>query len=154
MHINRNLQKKVVSDGGAVLVTAEDTSMPITAPFSEGVTYELCAGIIDKNMTLRSLMRQEILEECGYDVPEENIQEIASFRAGVGSTGALQTCFFAKVSDEMQVTSGGGNPQEGERIEVFYLPLEKSREFVFDNSKHKPAGLMFAFMWYFDMFKV
>ena len=154
MHVNRNLNKKPLTDGSAVTMAAEDSSLPITAPVSEGVTYELCAGIIDKNMSLAGLMKQEILEECGYDVPEENLQEVVSFRGGVGSTGALQTVFFAEVTDEMCVSKGGGNLQEGEQIEVFYLPLEKSREFVFDATKHKPAGLMFAFMWYFNKFKV
>ncbi|KAL9954572.1 hypothetical protein ACROYT_G042128 [Oculina patagonica] len=154
MHINRNLHKKDSTDGSAVSMAAEDASLPITAPFSEGVTYELCAGIIDKNTSLASLMKQEILEECGYDVPEQNLQEVVSFRGGVGSTGALQTFFFAEVTDEMCVSKGGGNLHEGERIEVFYLPLEKSREFLFDTTKQKPAGLMFAFMWYFNKFKV
>ena len=154
MHVNRCLYKKTLNDGSAISMTTEDASVPITAPFTEGVTYELCAGIIDKNMSLRSLMKLEILEECGYDVPEENLQEVASFRAGVGSTGALQTLFFAEVTDDMCVTKGGGNSQEGEMIDVFYLPLEKSREFLFDASKHKPGGLMFAFMWYFNKFKV
>ena len=154
MHINRNLHKTVSTDGSAVSMKAEDSSLPITAPYSEGVTYELCAGIIDKNMSLASIMRQEILEECGYDVPEENLQEVVSFRGGVGSTGSLQTFFFAEVTDAMCVSKGGGNLQEGERIEVFYLPLEKSREFLFDATKQKPAGLMFAFMWYFNKFKL
>lgn len=154
MHVNRNLHKKALNDGSAVTMTADDSSLPITAPFNEGVTYELCAGIIDKNMSLAGLMKQEILEECGYDVPEENLQEIASFRGGVGSTGSLQTFFFAKVTDEMCVSQGGGNLSEGEKIEVFYLPLENSKEFVFDATKHKPAGLMFAFMWYFNKFNI
>lgn len=154
MHINRNLHKKVVNDGSSVSMTTEDSSVPITAPFSEGVTYELCAGIIDKNVSLASLMKQEILEECGYDVPVENLQEITSFRSGVGTTGALQTLFFAEVTDEMCVNKGGGNSDEGEMIEVFYLPLEKSREFMFDITKHKPAGFMFAMMWYLDKFRV
>ena len=154
MHVNRNLHKKALTDGSAVTMTADDSSLPITAPFNEGVTYELCAGIIDKNMSLAGLMKQEILEECGYDIPEENLQEVVSFRGGVGSTGSLQTFFYAEVTDEMIVSQGGGNLNEGERIEVFYLPLDKSREFVFDATKHKPAGLMFAFMWYFNKFNI
>lgn len=154
MHVNRKLNKKVLNDGSTVSMATEDSSIPITAPLSEGVTYELCAGIIDKNMSRVSLIKQEILEECGYDVPEENLQEITSFRGGVGTTGALQTFFFAEVTDEMCVSKGGGNMQEGEMIELFYLPLEKSREFMFDLTKHKPAGFMFALMWYFDKFKV
>lgn len=154
MHINRNLHKKEQNDGSAVSMATEDSSIPITAPFSQGVTYELCAGIIDKNISRVGIMKQEILEECGYDVPEENLQEIISFRSGVGTSGSLQTLFFTEVTDDMCVNKGGGNLQEGEMIEVFYLPLEKSREFMFDETKHKPAGFMFALMWYFDKFKV
>ena len=154
MHINKNLHKKVLNDGSSVSMATDDSSIPITAPFSEGVTYEMCAGIIDKDISPASTMKQEILEECGYDVPEEKLQEIVSFRSGVGSSGALQTFFFAEVTDEMCVSKGGGNVQEGEMIDVFYLPLEKSREFMYDDTKQKPAGFMFALMWYFDKFKV
>lgn len=154
MHINKNLHKKVLNDGSSVSMATDDSSIPITAPFSEGVTYEMCAGVIDKNISPASTMKQEILDECGYDVPEEKLQEIVSFRSGVGTSGALQTFFFAEVTDEMCVSKGGGNVQEGEMIDVFYLPLEKSREFMYDDTKQKPAGFMFALMWYFDKFKV
>ena len=153
MHFNRNLCNEGLADGSAVTMTTEDMSIPITAPFSEGVTYELCAGIVDKNVSLRTLIKQEILEECAYDVPEENLQEIASFHSVVGCVGALQTCFFVEVTDEMCVNKGEGNLREGGRIEVFHLPLAKSREFLFDTTKHKPAGVMFAFMWYFNKFQ-
>lgn len=154
MHINRNLHKKVITDGSAVSMATGDSSFPISAPVSEGITFELCAGIIDQHLTPANLMKKEILEECGYDVPEENLQKVASFRSGVGSSGALQTLFFAEVTDEMRVNAGGGNLHEGERIEVYYLPLDNSRQFVFDETKQKPAGLMFAFMWYFNKFQV
>lgn len=154
MHINRSLYMDGLRGNSCVSMTTEDSSIPITAPFSEGVTYELCAGIIDQNISPARTMKQEILEECGYDVPEENLQKIASFRSGVGSSGALQTFFFAEITDDMCVSMGGGNTDEGEMIEIFYLPLEKSREFIFDSTKQKPAGIMFAFMWYFDKFMV
>jgi len=139
----------------SINVKTEDPSTKVVAPPSTGITYELCAGIIDKEISLTAIMKEELLEECGYNVPEENIKKICKCRAGVGSTGAEQTLFFATVTDEMIVEgAGGGNLFEGERIEVFYLPLDKSREFVFDETKEKPAGLMFAFMWYFEKFKV
>ncbi|XP_031551032.1 uridine diphosphate glucose pyrophosphatase NUDT14-like isoform X1 [Actinia tenebrosa] len=154
MHVNRKLHNKN-SGANPVSVKADDSSMKALADASAGITYELCAGIVDQNISLKSLMKQELLEECGYNVPEENIHKITSCRAGVGSTGSVQTSFYAEVTDDMIIDgAGGGNLNEGERIEVFYLPLEKSREFVFDETKEKPLGLMFAFMWYFDKFKV
>ena len=50
MHFNRNLHEKVSTDGSAVSMTAEDSSLLITAPFREEVTYKLCAGKKIKSM--------------------------------------------------------------------------------------------------------
>ena len=36
-------------------MTTEDLSAPVTASVSEGVPYELCAGIVDKHASLKSL---------------------------------------------------------------------------------------------------
>lgn len=154
MHNNRKLHNQANGISGIQVKTEDPTTKALASP-NTGVTYELCAGIIDKDTSLTALMQQELLEECGYNVPEENIKKICKCRAGVGSTGAEQTLFYAKVTDDMIVEgAGGGNLFEGERIEVFYLPLGKSREFVFDETKEKPAALLFAFMWYFEKFKV
>lgn len=49
-------------------------------PPSLGLTIELCAGIIDKNKSLVEIAREEVIEECGYDVPLDSIQEIQTFR--------------------------------------------------------------------------
>jgi UDP-sugar diphosphatase len=53
-----------------------------------GITYELCSGIVDKeDKDLLEITKEEILEECGYDVPVKNIFEVNTFRAGIGITG-------------------------------------------------------------------
>ncbi|XP_064420848.1 uridine diphosphate glucose pyrophosphatase NUDT14 isoform X3 [Latimeria chalumnae] len=50
-------------------------------PASVGITYELCAGIVDKpDLSLEEIAKQEILEECGYDVPVANLKKITSYR--------------------------------------------------------------------------
>ena len=147
MHINRKLH---TPSHGELDKEKEDAGLAITAPFWQGITFELCAGIVDQNISLKTLTRQEIFEECGYDVPEDRIQRITSCRSGVGISGTLQTMFYAEVSDTMQVGSGGGNPHEGERIELYYLPVDQARDFLFDESKPKPSGLLFAFMWWLD----
>lgn len=44
-------------------------------PASTGITLECCAGIIDKpHLNPAEIVKQETLEECGYDVPIENFQ--------------------------------------------------------------------------------
>jgi UDP-sugar diphosphatase len=37
-------------------------------PPKEAITLELCAGIIDKDMSIADIAREELIEECGYDV--------------------------------------------------------------------------------------
>ena len=49
-------------------------------PGTMGVTYELCAGIVDKAASLKQIAKEEIFEECGYDVPLEQIEKITSYR--------------------------------------------------------------------------
>ena len=49
-------------------------------PISAGVTIELCAGLVDKDCSLAETARQEVLEECGYDVPVEQFEVIVAAR--------------------------------------------------------------------------
>ena len=40
----------------------------------------MCAGIVDKHLSLEEIAKEEVLEECGYDVPLLDLQKIASYR--------------------------------------------------------------------------
>ncbi|XP_076872980.1 uridine diphosphate glucose pyrophosphatase NUDT14 [Brachyhypopomus gauderio] len=122
---------------------------PDQPPASAGVTFELCAGLVDKpDLSLEEIARQEVLEECGYDVPVAKLRRITSFRSGVGVTGAKQTMFYAEVSDEDRVSDGGGKPQEGELIEVVKVPLHEAMTFAYDESIPKTMGVIFSFIWF------
>jgi UDP-sugar diphosphatase len=115
---------------------------------TNGYTYELCAGIIDKNTSDVQIAKEEIVEECGYDIDVQKIEKVTSFYTSVGISGAKQTLYYAECDDSMQINSGGG--LEEEEIEVIYLPLEEAKEFMFDESYHKTPGLMMAFYWFFE----
>ncbi|XP_063079617.1 uridine diphosphate glucose pyrophosphatase NUDT14 [Engraulis encrasicolus] len=118
-------------------------------PASAGVTYELCAGLVDKpNLSLEEIARQEVLEECGYDVPVNKLRRITSYRSGVGVTGAKQTMFYAEVSEENRVGEGGGQPAEGELIEVVRVPLHEAMSFAYDEKIPKTMGVIFSFIWF------
>ncbi|XP_062406908.1 uridine diphosphate glucose pyrophosphatase NUDT14 isoform X1 [Sardina pilchardus] len=128
---------------------AATTAAPGQPPASAGVTYELCAGLVDKpNLTLEEIARQEVLEECGYDVPVTKLRRITSYRSGVGVTGAKQTMFYAEVSEENRVGEGGGQPQEGELIEVVKVPLHEAMSFAYDERIPKTMGVIFSFIWF------
>ncbi len=122
---------------------------PVFLKNSNGMTIELCAGLVDKDKSLAQIAKEEILEECGYDIDLKRVQKITSFYTSVGSTGSKQTLYFAKVSDSDKVGVGGGI--DGEDIEIIYLPIKKAKEFMLDESIAKTPGLLFAFMWYFDL---
>lgn len=118
-------------------------------PGSLGMTFELCAGIVDKDLGLQETAKAEILEETGYDVPLDKIKRMTKFRSSVGITGSSQTLFYAEVTDSMKASTGGGIAEEGERIEVIELPLKEANDFIFDENIEKPGGLIAAFLWYF-----
>lgn len=44
------------------------------------MTIELCAGIIDKDKPVEEIAREEVLEECGYDVPLANLKKVKVYR--------------------------------------------------------------------------
>jgi len=114
------------------------------------VTYELCAGIIDKDLSLLQIVQEEIDEECGYAVELQNISKITSFFTNVGVSGSKQYMYFATIDDTMKVHSGGGINDE--YIELEYIPLKNAKKFIFDETKAKTPGIMFAFYWFFDKF--
>ena len=109
-------------------------------------TYELCAGLVDKDKSLIEIAKEEIDEECGYDVALSDIQKVTSFFTNVGISGGCQHLFFAKINESMKIHEGGGINDE--QIELHFLPIEKSDELIFDESKAKTPGLMFSFYWF------
>jgi UDP-sugar diphosphatase len=118
---------------------------------SGGFTYEMCAGILDKNESEEQTMREEIIEECGYDVPLSSLERLFTFYTGVGFSGSKQTLFFAQIDESMRKNSGGGIHDE--QIEIVYLPISQAKEFMYDDSKPKTGVTMFAIMWLFERYK-
>ncbi len=112
----------------------------------EGMSVELCAGIVDKKLTLQEIAQEEIEEECGYRVPLENVKKITSFYTSVGFAGSKQTLYYAEVDEGMKVSEGGG--VDAEQIEVISLSIEDAKKFIYDENIVKTPGLMFAFMWW------
>lgn len=115
---------------------------------SNGMMYELCAGIVDKNASNAQIAKEEILEECGYDIPLNNLEKISSFYTCVGISGTYQTVYYAACDDSMKVNDGGG--LNDEEIEVIYVPIKDAKRFMFDESYQKTAGVMMAIYWFLD----
>jgi len=121
---------------------------PVYLQNNNGFTYELCAGIVDKNTSLQQIAKEEIDEECGYEVPLEKIERITSFYTSVGFAGAQQTLYYCEVDETMKEHEGGGIHVED--IEVIYLDVKEAKNFILDETKSKTPGIMYAMMWWFD----
>lgn len=130
------------------LVVVKQFRPPVYLKNNDGYTYELCAGIVDKDKSLVEIAHEEILEECGYHVPLEEIKRVTSFYTAVGFAGSVQTLYAAHVNESMKVSKGGGVDMES--IEVVEIPIREAKEFVLDETKAKTPGLMFGFGWFLE----
>ena len=115
---------------------------------TDGEMHELCAGIIDKSASDIQIAKEEILEECGFDVPVKSIEYITTFFTSVGISGASQILYYAELDESMKIDEGGGLQEED--IEVIYIPTKDAKKFMFDTSYKKTPGMMMAFYWFFD----
>jgi len=120
----------------------------LNANKKDGFMYEMCAGIIDKDASDEQIAKEEVYEECGYDIPVENLEKVSSFYTNVGISGAKQTIYYGELTEAMKINEGGG--LEEEDIEVIYIPLEDAKAFMFDESYQKTSGVIMAFYWFFD----
>ncbi len=114
----------------------------------DGITVEMCAGIIDKDKSLEQIAKEEIEEECGYSVQIDSIERITKVLSAVGTSGSTQIIYYAEVDDSMKISEGGG--VDDEQIEVIEVPISEAKSFMYDESIGKTVGLMFAFMWWFE----
>jgi len=113
-----------------------------------GMMYELCAGIVDKDASNAQIAKEEILEECGYDVPLSKLQKISTFYTSVGISGTHQTLYYAQVDNSMRIDDGGGIHDE--EIEVIYIPTKDAKKFMFNESYQKTTGVMLSIYWFFE----
>jgi len=115
---------------------------------SEGVTYELCAGIIDRKEPPSHIASAEVWEETGYKISPEKLEFITKYRS-VGVSGATQYLYYVEVDPSMRTSEGGGIAEEGELIDLHMIPLTQVVQFTNDTSiENRPAGALFALTWF------
>jgi len=113
----------------------------------DGVTCELCAGIVDRDEPPINIAAAEVLEETGYRVNVEDMQLINVARNGVGTTGAVQYLYYVQVDDTMKETAGGGI--DNEYIELYHLKMKDLDDFMTDTTFiNRPTSLLYAYAWF------
>lgn len=128
----RRHEREVVDHGDAGVVLAIDRGRgvaimvrqwraPLVVAGADPFLLEACAGILDPGETPEDAARREAEEETGLRV--RALRGIGSVLPSAGTLTERMHLFIAEVSAEDRVEAGGGNPHEGEDIEVVEVPL-------------------------------
>jgi len=95
----------------------------------DDLMIEAAAGLLD-NASPERRIRAEAEEETGYRLGE--IKKVFEAFMSPGSVTEKLHFFVAEYESSMQVSSGGGNPDEGEDIEVLELPIDSALAMIAD----------------------
>jgi len=128
------------------LILVKQFRLPVYLKNNDGFTYELCAGLCDKDKSNIETAKEEVLEECGYDVEVERLKKITSTWASVGTNAANQEIFYVEVENKDKLNEGGGIDDED--IEVVYIKSKEVENMIFDENIVLTPGAKFALMWW------
>ncbi|MBZ7987117.1 NUDIX hydrolase [Campylobacter canadensis] len=109
----------------------------------DGISIELCSGIIDKDKDIEEIAKEECIEELG--VCPKKLEFIDNYFTGFGNGVSSQSLFYAEIDDEDFISAGGG-VDDAEAINPVWV---KRLEFDTFMKKHKKSPLIeFAHLWF------
>ncbi|SDZ95280.1 NUDIX domain-containing protein [Bizionia paragorgiae] len=97
----------------------------------EGMSIEVCAGLIDEGESPLEAVLRETEEEVGYRVPKA--KKIMEIYMSPGAITEKTHLFIAEYTPDMKVNAGGGLESENEEIEVLELPLDDALQLLQTN---------------------
>ena len=94
---------------------------PVPGASGDGMLVEACAGLLDANDP-ETAIRKEAEEELGYRLAA--VRQVFDLYMSPGSVSEHLAFFVARYSPADRISAGGGNPREGEDIEILEPTLE------------------------------
>lgn len=116
-------------------------------PPSIGVTVELCGGKVDKQKSVKEIAQEDVLEECGYNVPLEKIEVVLVYRSDVGTRSAVQSLFYCEVTDDQKENQGEGVDDESREIAEYSIEEIEARMKP-GNIHTSPPSFLFGIVWF------
>jgi nudix-type nucleoside diphosphatase (YffH/AdpP family) len=116
-----------LAQGTVVLV--RQFRLPAYVSGYDDLLIEAAAGLLD-NASPETRIRAEVEEETGYRLGD--IRKVFEAFMSPGSVTERLHFFVAEYQPDMRVGSGGGNPGEGEDIEVLELSIDEALAMIGD----------------------
>jgi GDP-mannose pyrophosphatase NudK len=128
----RRLEREVIDHGDASVVLTVDQERrvailvrqwraPLIRDGRDPYLLEVCAGIVDAGETPEQAARREAEEEIGLKVGA--MRKVGVVVPSAGTLTERMHLFIAEVALGDRVGKGGGNPKEGEDIEIVEVAL-------------------------------
>lgn len=131
-HVSRECYDR--GDGAAILLYNPQTGhIILTKQFrmptyqntqQDGMSIEVCAGVIDANEDPKSCIIREVKEEVGYAIT--NATKVLEAYSSPGAVTEKMYLFVAPYSNAMKCSFGGGLETENEEIEVLEIPFSEA----------------------------
>ena len=102
---------------------------PAYANGYDDLLIEAAAGLLD-NASPEARIRAEAEEETGYRL--RDVRKVFEVFMSPGSVTEKLHFFVAEYEPDMRIGSGGGNPDEGEDIEVLELSIDAALAMITD----------------------
>ena len=65
----------------------------------DGMTLEVCAGIVDKSSSFKAHVVAEVAEETGYAISEERLELVKCYVGAVGIAGVHSRVYYVEVTN-------------------------------------------------------
>jgi nudix-type nucleoside diphosphatase (YffH/AdpP family) len=95
----------------------------------DDLMIEAAAGLLD-NLSPEQRIRAEVEEETGYRL--RDVRKVFEAFMSPGAVTEKLYFFVAEYEGDMRIGSGGGNPDEGEDIEVIELSIDEALAMIAD----------------------
>lgn len=127
----------VVDQERRVAILVRQWRAPLIRDGGDPYLLEVCAGIVDPGETPEQAARREAEEEIGLAIGA--MRKVGVVVPSAGTLTERMHLFIAEVLSADRTAKGGGNPHEGENIEVVEVPLaalfDRARRGEIDDAK-------------------